>query len=93
MRPKWSRLVTSRVTAVTSCDILIPQVTVEDLVIYPGDLYFNQLVYSSVATIELCSFYLLGARTFCDSDYTNTGHSICMFTEDASVSSQMYNVS
>lgn len=81
---------TSRVTAVTSYDILIPHVTVEeDLVIYPGDLYFNQLVYLSVATIELCSFYLLGARTFCDSDFTTT----CKFTEDASVSNQMYNVS
>ena len=56
VRPKWSSLVTSRVTAVTSCDILIPQVTVEDLVIYPGDLYFNQFVYLPVGTIELCSF-------------------------------------
>ena len=43
-------------TAVTSCDISIPQFTVEDLVIYLGDLYFNQLVHLSVEKIELCSF-------------------------------------
>ena len=37
-------------------------------------------------------FYLLGARTFCDSGYTNTRHSMCKFIEDVPVSDQMYNI-
>ena len=79
-------------TAVTSCDISRPQFTVEDLVICPGDLYFNQLAQLSVGKIELCSFTCWVLERFVIlATLTRDIQCVSLF-EDAPVSHQMYNI-